>query len=395
LSIDFTTEFLGLPSFKICRWERLCENQYIAYVDPVQTDFHCPLCGQESMNHQRPGQRLLRHRFVPSWGTVFVSIPRLRQRCDHCSLTWTVEWEEIPTRGNFTFSFREMCVQMCHGRDIQSVSKQLQISYTTLERWFYADTVASLAQPENHPAPVVICLDEFALLKGHRYGLNLMDARTGHVWQITQGRSREKILAALRSWPFAVPPQVVVTDLAPGMAETVHQVWRDSVVVADKFHVCQLFGKALEVLRKRSAVDRSHRRGRHEQRLLHTDPSKLSNDERTELTAWLSQDQQLAYLYNSLQEFRAMYNSLSYEEGKKAFYDWLENYAQSTIVPVRKIATTLLKWRNEIIAYFTYRVTNARIEGTHNRIKVLKRRAYGYRNIRRFATRIRLECQAA
>ncbi|RNB46902.1 ISL3 family transposase, partial [Brevibacillus agri] len=44
---------------------------------------------------------------------------------------------------------------------------------------------------------------------------------------------------------------------------------------------------------------------------------------------------------------------------------------------------------------FSFRVTNAPIEGTHNKVKVIKRRAYGYRNIERFKIRIRLECKPA
>jgi len=78
-----------------------------------------------------------------------------------------------------------------------------------------------LAQPKEHEAPEVVCLDEFALQKGHKYGVNLMDAQTGHIWQVTEGRSREQVRNALQQWPFRKAPHVVVTDLAPGMAETV------------------------------------------------------------------------------------------------------------------------------------------------------------------------------
>lgn len=105
----------------------------------------------------------------------------------------------------------------------------------------------------------MVCLDEFALQKGHTYGVNLMDAQSGHIWQVTEGRSREQVRNALEQWPFAMAPQVVVTDLAPGMAETVRQVWKNTLVVADKFHVIQLFSKSLEAARKRNYARGTHR----------------------------------------------------------------------------------------------------------------------------------------
>ena len=47
-------------------------------------------------------------------------------------------------------------------------------------------------------------------------------------------------------------------------------------------------------------------------------------------------------------------------------------------------------WRNEILNYFDYRYTNGFLEGKNNRIKVIKRVAYGYRNGANFRQRILL-----
>lgn len=394
MSIDFSTEFIGLPSFAIIGWESPKQDHWIAHLQPHPTSHLCPVCGKESVNHARPGRRTLMHRFVPSWGRVLVTVPIYRQRCDICILTWTVEWEGIPSRGKATHAFQEMCVEMCRSRDIQSVSKYVGVTYTTLERWYYQSAPQKLPHPVEEKTPEIVCLDEFALQKGHKYGLNLMDAINGHVWQITKGKSRQDIQNALTMWPFA-SPKVVVTDLAPGMADTVKQVWSHTEIVADKFHVIQLFSKYLEMARKRSQYRGTHRKGRHEQRLLHTQPHNLKDEERMELTQWLQQDINLKRLYEALQDMREFYQSDSIETGRTAFEGWMDKHQYSATSAVRSIAKTLIQWKNEILNYFVYRVTNARIEGTHNKIKVLKRRAYGYRNIDRFAIRIRLECRPA
>ncbi|MGR6118239.1 transposase [Aeribacillus composti] len=57
------------------------------------------------------------------------------------------------------------------------------------------------------------------------------------------------------------------------------------------------------------------------------------------------------------------------------------------------MAKTLLQWKTEILNYFKYRITNAKIEGTNNLIKTIKRRSFGCPNQEKFTLRIRLECQ--
>lgn len=395
MSNKFTTDLIGLPSFQLSHWDKTTETDWVVTLTPHPASHLCPLCRSESTNHARPGYRLLRHRFIPSWGIVWVRIPVYRQRCNHCLITWTLEWEGIPCRGTATFAFRQMAVDMCQKRDLLSVSKQLGISYTTLERWYYQLAPQLLAQPQECLAPTMVCLDEFALQKGHKYGVNLMDAKSGHIWQVTEGRSREQVRNALMNWPFATPPQVVVTDLAPGMADTVRSVWKDAKVVADKFHVIQLFSKSLEAARKRTHTRGTHRRGRHEQRLLHTSPDKLKPEEQEELSVWLAQNPHLERLYNALQHMRTVYAAHTEELGKERLQQWITEHLTSPTPAIRSIAKTVVQWRESIQNYFSFRVTNAPIEGTHNKVKVIKRRAYGYRNLERFKIRIRLECKPA
>ncbi|WP_082193931.1 MULTISPECIES: transposase [Bacillaceae] len=58
---------------------------------------------------------------------------------------------------------------------------------------------------------------------------------------------------------------------------------------------------------------------------------------------------------------------------------------------MRKIAKTLLTRKASFLAAAVYPESNGKAEGTNNKIKLIKRRAYGYRNMERFKLRIRLE----
>ncbi len=92
---------------------------------------------------------------------------------------------------------------------------------------------------------------------------------------------------------------------------------------------------------------------------------------------------------------RTVYAAHTEESGKEALQQWIAEHLTSPTAAIRSIAKTVVQWRESIQNYFSFRVTNAPIEGTHNKVKVIKRRAYGYRNIERFKIRIRLECKPA
>jgi transposase len=71
----------------------------------------------------------------------------------------------------------------------------------------------------------------------------------------------------------------------------------------------------------------------------------------------------------------------------RALQVWLQDAQTSGLKAFERIARTLARWRPVVLAYWSYPLTNAMVEGKHNRVKVLKRTAHGYRNDRTFSLR--------
>lgn len=65
-----------------------------------------------------------------------------------------------------------------------------------------------------------------------------------------------------------------------------------------------------------------------------------------------------------------------------------EKIASDSLPEFKKLLYTLTNWREEILNYFDYPITNGFVEGKNNRIKTIKRSAYGYRNMGNFRMRI-------
>jgi len=69
-----------------------------------------------------------------------------------------------------------------------------------------------------------------------------------------------------------------------------------------------------------------------------------------------------------------------------------ERMSRSTLPEIQTLRRTLLKWKEEILAYFYTRLTNGRTEGFNNKAKLVKRRAYGYRSFRNYRLRLLNAC---
>ncbi|HLB26927.1 MAG TPA: transposase, partial [Dehalococcoidia bacterium] len=110
--------------------------------------------------------------------------------------------------------------------------------------------------------------------------------------------------------------------------------------------------------------------------------------ERSRLLEALSREPRLARAWGLKEALREVYRKKGPEEAAVALDHWITEAEESGLRPFKRTAATLRKWRRGVLNYWRYPITNAFVEGKHNRIKVLKRRAYGYRNDRSFLLRI-------
>ena len=73
---------------------------------------------------------------------------------------------------------------------------------------------------------------------------------------------------------------------------------------------------------------------------------------------------------------------------KEKLSEWIHIAEISSLEDFRYCVRTLKSWFDDMIGSFAYSYTNDFTEGCNNKIKILKRNAYGYRNFRRFRNRI-------
>jgi len=88
------------------------------------------------------------------------------------------------------------------------------------------------------------------------------------------------------------------------------------------------------------------------------------------------------------EELRELWSCISLKDAKQYLNDWLKKAWTSGITLIKKFATMLASHKVGILNYFNHQITTGPVEGINNKIKVLKRKAYGYRDIEYFKLRI-------
>jgi transposase len=185
--------------------------------------------------------------------------------------------------------------------------------------------------------------------------------------------------------------EVVVMDMHKPFRQAVELCLPRAKVVADKFHVPMHIHRALDQVRTSLQPQKGKKgelfRARY---LLLTAVERLSAERRVQLIELLERYPILRSARSLKEAFRDWYHSPSRTEAEVRLNLWENSVNAMGIGPFRALFPMLRIWRKEILNYFDHPYTNGFLEGKNNRIKVIKRIAYGYRNQTNFRQRILL-----
>ena len=239
----------------------------------------------------------------------------------------------------------------------------------------------SIIAPPSRPH-VFLGLDGFCVRKPRRMWTGMWDLESKDSVAFVSGERQVDVQKMLERHASRETVRAVSVDLSETLRQAVELVLPDALVVADKFHVVALAGRALHEVhgekRRRGSIAWLLQRG----------VERLTPAERERVVEALTKDPQLARAWGLKEGLRAVYKKRRSGEAATALDNWVREAQASGLRPFQRAGTTLRKWQKEVLNYWRYPITNALVEGKHNRIKTLKRRAYGYRNDRSFLLRI-------
>ena len=368
---------LRLPGVKVLEVKE--EEHWIEVVAQYRAqEADCPKCGRSTWQvHQ---WHLQRKRDAKLWKKpAWLALWKRRFRCRNCRKVFTEPDPACGARRRTTARLRETVAGWASEATVRAVARVEGVSEGLVERsWVEKNSGVG---PPGRPH-VFLGLDGFCVKKPGRMWTGMWDLETKDSVAFISGERLVDVQRMLERHAARESVRAVAIDLAEPLRQAVELVLPDAAIVADKFHVIALSGRALHEVhgekRRRGSIAWLLQRG----------VERLSQTERERVVEALTKDPELARAWSLKEGLRGLYKKRRQEEAATALDNWIRDAQASGLRPFRRAGTTLRKWRGEVLNYWRYPITNALVEGKHNRIKTLKRRAYGYRNDRSFLLRI-------
>ena len=239
-----------------------------------------------------------------------------------------------------------------------------------------------------------IAIDEINIGKGHRYFTIVLDLLSGAVVFVGDGKGVDALKPfwkRLRRSHAKI--EAVATDMSKAFIRAIRDNLKRAVHVFDHFHVIKLYNDKLSAFRRQlfhELTAKGQKLLKGIRWLLLKNPENLDpkKKERQRLDRALKLNEPLAIVYYLKEDLRQIWMQDSKSMARLFLRDWLARARVSGIRMLEKFADTLEEHQEGILNYYDYPISTGPLEGTNNKIQLMKRKAYGYRDHEFFKLKI-------
>lgn len=350
----------------------------------------CPCCGYQSSTSKGVKERKLR--MAPlgdKMAFLFVQIHRLQ--CVNCQHVW---WPPMPfarPKKRVTLSFERYVIALMRFATIENVARFLQVS------WSLVKNIHRAYLQETYKAPDLksiryIGVDEFSIRKGHNYMTIFINLETGEIIHAVEGKSMASVAPFLMKLKEeAVELKAIAMDMNAAYESAVREHLLNVDVVFDRFHIIALLNTSIEEIRRdqQAKSDAAGLKAIKGMRfLLLGNYDKLNPIRKEGLNALLAVNQPIAMAHAMKEQLRLLWMKRTVQEGAQFLVQWILDICDTGVRELEKAGKTLLRRYKGILSYFKHPITNGKTEGINNKIKTMKRQAYGFRDMEYFKLRL-------
>jgi transposase len=368
------------------------EGQVLFTIRQEPKTCRCSACGSGDVTSR--GQVERRFRSLPIGArTTSLVLPVPRVECRACGVVRQVDVAFADARRSYTRAFERYVLELSQRMTIQDVARHLNVGWDLVKDIQKRDLSRRYAKPKlKHLRHIAI--DEIAVAKGHRYLTVVMDLESGAVVFVGDGKGADALQPFWRRLrPSGAKVAAVAMDMSAAYRQAVSAHLQKATIVFDHFHVVKLFNDKLSDLRRslyRQAQDEQKKVLKGARWLLVKNPENLDadKDEKQRLEEALALNKPLATAYYLKESLRRFWEQPGKRFATSWLNDWLRQAEASGVRMLQQMARTLAAHRSGLLAYYDARITSGPLEGTNNKIKTMKRMAYGFRDQEFFKLKI-------
>jgi transposase len=311
-------------------------------------------------------------------------VPRVQ--CRDCGTLRQAAVGFAEPRVSYVKAFGRYVLELADRMTIQDVAEHLGISWDVVKEIVKTNLKRNFAKPRLKDLKQ-IAIDEISIGAGHRYLTIVLDLASGAVVYVGRGKGGDSLTdfwKRLRSSGAKI--EAVGMDMSPAFIQAVKTNLPQAKVIFDRFHVMKLLNDKLSDLRRAMYRDIKDNLGREVLKgsrwLLLKRPANLDpkRKEKERLEEALRLNAGLATAYYLKEDLYEFWEQEDYYQAETFLLQWIESAEATKIRQLVTFAQTLRTYHSGLLNYYDYPISSGPLEGTNNKIKTMKRQAYGFRD---------------
>ena len=394
-NLKLQAQLLNIPGVFVKECQQIDEIGIVLYVEAEHKYSTCPRCGQKSRKLHQNHHSLVKDLPVSGQST-YLRVNRRQFKCKQCGKPFSEELDYVDKHKTYTKRLSHEIVAQILDSNIRSVAERHDLSESEVQAMLKDAGKRLLI--ENPVDLKRLGIDEISLVKGQgNYCAILVDLDKRKPIGMIESRTQKELRKVFEGWGSVVLEQIeeVSIDLWKAYRSLAEELMPNATIVADRFHVMKIVNKELDKQRKlenREAkkLEKKFERERILEGLTKSKYALLKNEkelnkkQREKLEEVKKVSPTLGIMHALKEDFREIYeDAKDWHEGMFRMAKWLEKSGK--YFPDSK--KTIMRWFDNIIGYFDRGTSNGVVEGINNKLKLIKRAAYGFRNFENFRTR--------
>lgn len=384
---------LGLPQFQIT--EKLWQNGAllirVLYLGPAV----CPHCAGVRLRSKGWYLRKVRHE-DRGLRHCFLEVKAHKFLCLGCRRQFRQRLPGLLPCQRASEAFQQAIFERhLDGINRSRLGRREGIGAATVERYFQRGLRRQFREWHPPRCPTVLGLDEHFFTRRKGYATTFCDLRHHKIYDVVLGRSEASLEGYLRRLEGKAEVRVVCMDLASVYRSLVRRHFPNAIIVADRFHVIRLVNQ--QFLACWREIDPTGAKNRGLLSLMRRHRHNLSEQQQLRLQEYFGLFPVLDRIYRFKQ--RLCYLLLKRHRTRREcakliprLLRAIHELRQAGLPQLVSLGETLHSWRAEIAAMWRFTRSNGITEGFHNRMELISRQAYGFRNFENYRMRVKVCC---
>jgi len=313
------------------------------------------------------------------------------QQCRRCGHTLKEPIDFAEGKRRRLRAFDRFVIDLCQIAPIKHVALFLNVGWDLIKAIFKGHLAHRLAQRKLHKVRY-LAVDEFATRKGHHYMTVVIDLETGAVLYAHEGKDAAALIPFLEKLKRKrIALRAVAMDMSPAYMHAVRTVFPTVDIVHDPYHVVALVNRAIDETRRdlyRKLTDEERQVLKGSRFLLLRGMENLKPRSLERLMELMEVNEPLYQAYLLKEDLRMFWNLPNADLAGAFLESWIDQARTLGLKHFVRLADTIEEHRSGLLSYFRHRISTGPLEGLNNKIKVLKRQAYGFRDQAYFKLRL-------